>query len=85
MIQDKPIGELTQVTTQVSGRFISVTNTALSTTSDETRNNVITFDAIKLSQPEVSWFNTHLTSSATTSHLRACLIDGTAVGVSDVS
>ena len=83
--QDKPIGELARVTTQVSRRFISVTNTALRTTSDEIHNNLIIFDAIELSEPDVIWFNTHLTSPATTSRLGACLIDGTAVGVSDDS
>ena len=60
-IQDKLIGELNRVTTQVSGRFISITNTAIRTTSDEKHINLIIFDAIELSQPDVSWFNTYLT------------------------
>ena len=57
LIQDKPIGELTRVITIVSGRFISVTNTVLRSTSEESDNNSIVFDAVELSQPEVSWLN----------------------------
>ena len=85
LIQDMPLGELTRVTTLLSGRFLSVVNTALRTLSDDADTDLITFDAIELSQPDVNWFNTHLTSSDTTSRLKACLIDGTAVGVSDGS
>ena len=84
-IQEKPICELTRVSTQVSGHFISIQNTEIRPTSDNQHGYLVTFDAIELSGPEVNWCNTYMTSSATASHLKACLIDSTAVGVIDGS
>ena len=84
-LSDEPSMELIRVTTQISGHLIEIKNTALRTTSITNRDNLITFDAIQLSEPKVGWFNTLLTSSPTTSYLKECLINGSAVGVSDGS
>ena len=77
--------ELVRVTTLYTCRFLEIKNTALRTTSTINRDTLITFDAIQLSEPKVDWFNTIITSSPTTSYLKECLLNGSAVGVSDGS
>ena len=65
--------------------MIETQNTAIRASSDIGRDNIITFDAIQLSEPKVDWFNNSINSSSTTNYLKECLINGTTVGVSDGS
>lgn len=80
-----PTGELLRATIKLCHYFIEVKNTVSQIIIEIHSDSLIKFGAIDLSVPEVNWFNTDLESSNTASLLMKCLIDGTAVGVSDGS
>ena len=84
-ITEKPLVELTRVSVKQSELYISITNTALRPPASTQQDDMITFDAIELSQHSVNWFNKYMTSTDSTKYLKECLINGTALGVSDGS
>lgn len=55
-------------------------NTTKRITNIMQHEDIITFDAIDFSIPEVNWFSTHVTSSPQTYYLKECLINGTTWG-----
>ena len=84
-VVDPPVLELIRVSIQLTERFITISNTAIRPSAAPHQDDIIAFDAIELSQPTVNWFNTNMTSSASTKHLKECLMNGTALCVSDGS
>ena len=68
----EPIIELRRATTSRLRDTIVVSNTATRMDTAPVGDNDVVFDGIILKNPEINWFNNHLSCTTSTSALKKC-------------